>query len=176
MRRTLMLGVLVALGLVLVTLVEPPRRLTGRERSRGPRLFRAAAHEVRRVDLALPNRQLAAERAQDGWRLDGVLASAPLRDALDALVGELVELRAVDAFRPTSMASLGLEPPEASIVLTTARGSQHLALGALNAAGSTVYARRDRHGRVLQVGIYVVELVRRVFGARDLEGRAVRAY
>jgi hypothetical protein len=44
---------------------------------------------------------------------------------------------------------------------------QRLELGALNTAGSTVYARREGHRRVLQLGVYLLELVRRVVDARD---------
>jgi hypothetical protein len=176
MRRTLALLGLVLLGLALVAVIEPPRRLTGLERSRGPRPFRASARAIRRIDLEGGGRRLAAERTRAGWRVEGTTASPPLRDALDALADELAGLRAVDAFRPTSLAALGLDPPEGAIVVTTARGAQRLTMGGLNAAGSTVYAKRGGHDRVLQLGVYLVEVVRRVFEARDAQGKTACAY
>jgi hypothetical protein len=175
-RRTLALSGLVFVGLVLVAVVEPPRRLTGLERSRGPRPFRTSARGIRRIEVEADGRRLAADRVHDGWRVEGAPASPVLRDALDALADELAGLRAVDAFRPSSLAALGLDPPEGAIVVTTPRGVERLAIGGLNAAGSTVYAKRDGHDRVLQLGVYLVEVVQRVFGARDVQGRAARAY
>src|SRR5262249_54975760 len=173
MRRTLVLVAFVAIGLTLVALIEPPRRVSGPERVRGPRPFRTRASEIRRVELTVGDRALAAERAPDGsWALDGAPAPARLGDALDALATEIAGLRAIDAFRPEIVAPLGLDPPEGSIVVTTSRGVQRLALGGLNNAGSAVYARRGDHRRVLQVGVYLVELVRRVFEARDADSRS----
>jgi hypothetical protein len=174
-RRTLVLVAFVAIAAALVAVVEPPRRLAGRERARGPRVFRGSPRAVERLEIDVGGRHLAAERGPDGaWRIENAPVSAMLADGLDSLAHELVTLRAVDAFRTASLAALGLDPPAGTIVLTTSHGVQRLALGALNTGGSTVYARRDDHARVLQVGVYVVDLVRRVFGARDAEGRAAR--
>jgi hypothetical protein len=53
---------------------------------------------------------------------------------------------------------------------------QRLALGTLNAGGSTVYARRAGHARVLQLGVYLLEVVRRVPESRMLDAERVRAY
>jgi len=167
MRRTALLLVLVALGAVLVVLIEPPRRRTGAERSRGPHVFRTTAESVRRFDVALGDRRFSAERSPDGWQLDGRPASSRGADALDDLAKLAASLRAVDAFRPAEVASFGLEPPSGAVVVTTRAGTQRLVLGALNASGGTLYARRDRHRRVLQVGIYLLSALERVFGARE---------
>jgi hypothetical protein len=176
MRRTLGLAVFVIVAAVLAATVEPPRRLTGPERVRGPRAIRAHARDIQRLELDVAGRRLAAERAAGGgWRLDAGMASPSLAEALDALTAELAGLRAVDAFRADDTKPLGLDPPAATIAVTTARGVQRLAFGAMNAVGSTVYARREGHGRVLQVGVYVVELIRRIFEVRDREGRAAKA-
>jgi hypothetical protein len=173
MRRTLVLAVFVAVAALLAATVEPPKRLSGPETVRGPRAIRARAHDVQRLELDVAGRRLAAEPAAGGgWRLDAGVASPALAEALDGLVTELVGLRAVDAFRGTDLKPLGLDPPAATIAVTTSRGVQRLAFGSLNAVGSTVYARREGHGRVLQVGVYVVELVRRIFEVRDREARA----
>jgi hypothetical protein len=173
MRRTLVLAAFVAIAALLAATVEPPRRLSGPDRVRGPRVIRAQSRDVQRLELDVAGRRLGAERAAaGGWRLDAGLASPALGEALDALTTELVGLRAVDAFRGDDVKSLGLDPPAATIAVTTSRGVQRLAFGSSNAAGSTVYARREGHRRVLQVGVYVVELVRRIFEVRDREGRA----
>jgi hypothetical protein len=176
MRRTLVLAAFVAIAALLAATVEPPRRLTGIERVRGPRALRARPGDVRRLVLDVAGRRRAAERtATGGWRLDAGPASPAFGEALDALANELAGLRAVDAFRADDLKPLGLDPPAATIAVTTPRGVQRLAFGSANTAGSTVYARRDGHGRVLQVGVYVVELVRRIFEVRDREGRAASA-
>src|SRR5215468_9792424 len=104
MRRTLALLGLVAVGLALVASIEPPRRLTGPERSRGPRPFLTSAQGIRRIEVEAGGRRLIADRVHDGWRVDGAAASPALCDALDALTEEVAGLRAVDAFRPTDLA------------------------------------------------------------------------
>ena len=179
MRRTLLLSTFAAVGVALVAITTPPPRRTGRELVHGPRPFQIAAQQVQRIEVDAATRRVVAERAGAGWRVDATLASPALHEALDALVGELAGLRAVDAFRPTDPAALGLDPPAATIVITTARGTQRLQMGSLNAAGSTFYARRDGHARVLQLGVYVLELIRRVIDARDArsdEAREPRGY
>jgi hypothetical protein len=142
----------------------------------GPRVVAARADDVRRLQLDVAGRRLAVDRvAGGGWRLDAGLASPKLAEAIDALVTELTGLRAVDAFVAGDAKSLGLDPPGATIALATSRGVERLAFGDFNTVGSTVYARREGHERVLQVGVYVVELVRRIFEVRDVEGRAARS-
>lgn len=174
MRRTLALAVFAAVGIGLALLTAPPGR-TRRPMIHGPRAFTLTADAVRRVEVDLGSRRVVAERAAEGWRVDASTASPALREALDALVQELAGLRAVDAFRASGdLAAVGLAPPEGTIALTTARGTQRLELGALNAAGSTFYARREGHGRVLQLGVYLMEIVRRVVAARDAAASAVR--
>lgn len=162
MRRTLALCALVATGAVLVLLIDPPARRSGPESVRGPRVFRTSVAGVRRLEVTVGGRRLVAERTHDGWRVDGAPAPPPRRDALHDLATVLAGLRAVDAFRSTSFAGFGLDPPSATIVLTTPRGTQRLALGAPNAAGSALYARRDEQPRVLQLGIYLVSALDRV--------------
>jgi hypothetical protein len=176
MRRTLVLTAFVAVGLALVWALEPPPRRTGAELVRGARPFRASLGDIHRVEVAVGGVEFVAERVGDGWRLDGTPPSPAGRDAIEALVREIATLRALDAFHPASFAPFGLDPPHGTIAVTTPRGVQRLALGSLNAAGSAVYARRGRHRRVLQLGVYLIELVRRVPGARELEGERVRGY
>ena len=167
MRRTLGLLAFLAVGVVLVVLVDPPRRLTPADLARGPRVVRGSAHAIRRVEATLGERRFVAERTHEGWRVDGVPASARLDAALDALATELTGLRAVDAFPTTRFADFGLEPPAGTLVVTMAHETQRLALGKLNAAGSAVYARRGVEPRVLQVGVYVLETVERVLAPDD---------
>ena len=176
MRRTVVLGAFAAIGLVLVVLTTPPQRRTPAELVRGPRPFIVAGEIIGRVEVDVGSRRVVAERVADGWRVDAAAARPVLRDALDALVHELVGLRAVDAFRPSDLEALGLAPPAGTIALSTPRGVQRLEIGALNAAGSTFYARREGHARVLQIGVYVLELVRRVVEARDAAAAEARGY
>lgn len=167
MRRTLALAGFVVVGLMLVLAIEPPHRPTGAELERGPRIFRTSTHGIRRIEVTLGERHFAAARARDGWTLDGGPAPARARDALDALARELATTRAVDAFRAESFPAYGLEPPTGTLVVTTPRDAQRLALGTLNSAGSAFYARRDGQGRVMQVGVYLLETVQRVLDWRE---------
>lgn len=176
MRRTLLLVAFAGVALALVATIEPPRRRTGRELARGPLALRVAPGHVRRIELEAGSRRVVAERTGDGWQVGGVAATPSMRDALDALVDELAGLRAVDAFRPGALAAYGLDPPSATIAVTSAHGTARLALGTINAVGSSVYARRDEHGRVLQVGVYLLDVVRRVLDAPDAAAGTVRAY
>jgi Domain of unknown function (DUF4340) len=176
MRRTVVLAAFAALAVALVALVEPPRRRTGSELARGPRALRVVPARVRQVELVAGTRRVLADRLDDGWQVAGVSATPAMRDALDALVDELTSLRAVDAFRPGALAAYGLDPPSATIAVTSADGTARLALGSLNTVGSAVYARRDEHGRVLQVGVYLLDVVRRVLEAPDGAAGTVRAY
>jgi len=176
MRRTVALAVFAVVGVALALLTAPAGR-TRRPMVHGPRAFMVTADAVRRVEVDLGSRRVVADRVPEGWRVDASTASPPLRAAIDALVQELAGLRAVDAFRSSAdLGALGLSPPEGTIALTTARGTQRLELGALNTVGSTFYARRGGHGRVLQLGVYLMEIVRRVVAARDAAASSARAY
>jgi len=143
---------------------------------RGPRPFRIGPGDVQRIEVTMGGRSFVVERVADGWRLDGTPPSAAGHDAITTLADELARLRAVDAFRATSFEEFGLDPPRGTIVVTTPRGVQHLALGTLNAGGSTVYARRAGHARVLHLGVYFLEVVRRVPETRVPDAENVRAY
>jgi hypothetical protein len=175
-RRTLVLLAFVLLGLGLVWMVEPPRRRSGPETVRGPRPFRIGPGDIQRIEVTMGSRSFVAERVADGWRLDGAPPSAAGHDAIATLADELARLRAIDAFRPSSFEGFGLDPPRGTIVVTTPRGVQRLALGTLNAGGSAVYARRAGHARVLQLGVYLLEVVRRVPESRVLDAERARAY
>jgi hypothetical protein len=128
------------------------------------------------VELVAGTRRVLADRIGGGWQVAGVSATPAMHAALDALVDELESLRAVDAFKPGELAAYGLDPPSATIAVTSAGGTARLALGSLNAVGSTVYARRDEHGRILQVGVYLLDVVRRVLDAPDAAAGTVRSY
>jgi hypothetical protein len=170
MRRTLApLAVFAAVGIGLALLTAP----SGHAPVIRPRVH-GHGDAVRRV-RSISARAASSRARARGWRVDASPASpARARRSTRARAG-LAGLHAVDAFRASGdLAALGLAPPEGTIALTTARGTQRLALGALNAAGSTFYARREGHGRVLQLGVYLMEIVRRVVAARDAAASAVR--
>jgi hypothetical protein len=162
MRRTLLLIALVVAGAIAVLVTEPPPRRTGQELARGPRVFRTSPGGIRGIELTLGGRRLVAERTHEGWSSGGAPVAPSTREALHELATCLAGLRAVDAFRTTSFAGFGLDPPNGLLVLATPRGPQRLALGSLNAAGSTLYARRDDEQRVLQIGVYLASVLERV--------------
>lgn len=178
-RRTVALGGLVALGVALVVLVEAPVRRTGREMVRGSRLLRAGRPAVRAIEAEVEGRRFIAERTADGWRLDGRPASPGAADALNDLLDLLVDLRAVDAFRADDPNIFGFDRPRATVEVLTPRVRRRLVIGGFNAAGSIVYARRDRDPRVFQVGTFVLSSLERVFYQRDgakAAGGARRSY
>jgi hypothetical protein len=156
--------------------VRAPVRTTGPEAVRGRPVFHARRGAVRGLDVTVGDRRFTARRADEGWEIDGEGASAGTAEALTNLVETLVDLRAVDAFRPRDGGTYGLDRPRGTIELVTIDGRRaRLVLGGLNAAGSTVYARRDGDRRVLRVGIYLLSAVERVFYHRDLPPARARA-
>jgi len=158
----------VILGFVLLTAVRRPARVTGLEAVHGHRVFGTLhARAVREISVTFAARRFVASPHADGWDVDGRRAEPTTADALTDLREALVRLRAVDVFRPRDGAAYGLDHPRATIVLRTARGERRLALGDLNAVGSTVYARREGDPRVLQVGTLVLSQLERVFFHRD---------
>ena len=167
--RTIALGGLLAVGVVLVVLVKAPVRLTGHEQVRGTRVFAVNRAAVRGIDVELEGRRFAALRTGDGWQLDGRAASVGEADALNDLLDLLADMRAVDAFRAADLAAFGLDSPRGRIELATPAAHRRLVIGGFNAAGSITYVRRDRDPRVLQVGTFLLSSLERVFYQRDLK-------
>jgi hypothetical protein len=166
-RRTIALGGLVAVGVVLVVLVKAPVRLTGRELVRGSHVLRVDRADVRGIDVDFEGRHFAAVRSGEGWQLDGGAASAGAADALNDLLDLLVDLRAVDVFRASDPKPFGFDPPRGTVELVTPGTRRRLVIGGLNTAGSVAYARRDQDPRVYQVGIFLLSSLERVFYQRD---------
>jgi hypothetical protein len=166
-RRTLVLLALVAVGVLLAVVIEPPVRRTGKELARGPHVFRTSEKGIRRMEVSIGDRRFVGERVPNGWRLDGAPAGPRTSDALQSLAAYLAELRAVDAFRTRDFAGFGLDPPAGVIVVTTGRGTTRLAIGTTNASASAVYARRDDQPRVLQLGSYLLAAIEHVPDGRD---------
>jgi hypothetical protein len=156
-----MLVVLSAAALLFV--VEAPRRETGLESVRGPRVLRVRPDRVRRVELVGGARRLTAVRTTSGWEVDGRPADEATVEALDALVTTLAGLRALDAFRPGDRTALGLDPPAATLAVFTDRRERRLALGVPNAAGNGLYVERLGHPRVFVVGTGMLSAIDRVF-------------
>jgi len=162
MGRTGWLVMLVVIGLGLLLWIEPPHRKTGAELARGPRALRIVPGRVTALELRVGVRRTTAARGPTGWTVDGRAAAPLVASALDDLVAALAGLRAVDAFRTPDFAAFGLDPPAATITVTSSDGVRRLALGKLNATGATVYARRDDHPRVLRLGVYLLSVLERV--------------
>jgi len=167
-RRTLGLAVLAALGAVLVLLVRPPTRPTGRAAVRGHRVVRVPAAAVVRVELAHAGETLRARRIPGGWEVDGRPAAPGVVDALADLVGLLTSLRAIDVFRARDGATYGLDRPRSQIVVATPRRTVALDLGDPNSAGSAFYARRAGDPRVLLLGTTVASALERVLYQRKV--------
>ena len=161
----------VALATLLVMAVRAPVRRAGLEAVRGHRVFGVGPRAVRGIEVTLEGRRFIARRAAQGWEIDGLPASAGTADALDDLLETLIGLRAVDVFRSRDRSSFGLERPRAMIDLVTDHGVRRVVLGATNATGGALYARREGDPRVLQVGIVVLSEVERVFFNRDAPQR-----
>jgi hypothetical protein len=167
-RRTLVLVALVAIGAALVIMIEAPPRRTGEELMRGPRVVRVAAHAVRALTVRQRGDELTAERSGGAWRIDGMQASDAAAAALDDLVATLAKLRAVDAFTPDDGADWGLEPPQATIVVETAKRRRRIDLGATTSSGGALYARREGDRRLFTVGVGLLSALDRVFYQRDV--------
>ncbi len=148
--------------------MEGPERRTGLESVRGPRVLRIASRAVERVELVGGTRRLDATRGPQGWLIDGMPADTGTGEALDALVDTLTLLRAVDAFRAGDRAALGLDPPQATLVVHTARRERRLLLGVPNASGGALYVAREGHPRVFLVGTALLSAIDRVFYQHDL--------
>lgn len=171
-----MLLALVAIGAVLVAVIEAPPRRTGEEAAmRGPRVLRVAAHAVRRMAVDAGDRRFTAERDAGGWRLDGMQATPEAAAALRDLATTLARLRAVDAFTPDEPGAFGLDPPRATIVVETNKRRRRLDLGAVTSTGGALYARREGDHRLFTVGVGMLSAVDRVFHQRDLMSGAAPA-
>jgi hypothetical protein len=153
---------LVVVAFALALWIEPQRRQTPAELARGPRAMRIVPGDVERVEVRRGPERVEATRAPIGWTIDGRAAPPMKAQAVDDLVQLLSTVRAVDAFRAEDLATFGLEPPSATIVVTTGAGERRLAIGVLNTTGATVYARCDDHPRVLRLGVYLLSVVERV--------------
>ena len=157
-----MLVVLAAAALLFV--VEAPRRQTGLESVRGPRVLRVRPERVRRVELVGGARP--ADRGTHDVGLGGGRprrrTSRPSRPSTRWWT-TLAGLRALDAFRPGDRTALGLDPPAATLAVFTDRRERRLALGTPNAAGNGLYVERLGHPRVFVVGTGMLSAIDRVF-------------
>lgn len=170
MRRALAIAVAVLGAGLLVLVVEAPRRPTGEEAVRGPRVVRIAPAAVTRLEVAIGDRRATVVRDGVGtWTLAGRPASPPLADAVNDLVETLAGLRAVDRFRPSDGATFGFEPPRATIDVVAGGDETRLVLGELNAARSAVYARRPGRPHVMLLGLYLVSALERVLYFASLD-------
>ncbi len=167
-----MLAACVAVGAVLVAVVDPPLRRTGWYAVRGKPVFRFTRGAVRGLEVALGAQRFAATRTDGGWRLDGRAPTPQTAAALDDLLTALLDLRPIAAFRAHGDAAFGLDRPRGTIEVVTGRGPRRLALGALTVDGASLYARRDGDPRVLQLGTALLSSLERVLYYRTAVERA----
>lgn len=161
-RRLVILGLFAAVAVALTLVVQAPPRRGGEAAVRGPRVFKIEAASVRRVEVTIGERAVAADRGPDGWTVGSARMDEAARRAIDDLVETLVRLRAIDRFRPSDDGRFGLDPPRATVALASAARRTRLDLGELNAARSAVYARREGSPHVMIVGLYLVSALERV--------------
>jgi len=117
-------------------------------------LLAARPSAVARLEVATPERALAALRHADGWTdADGrPWPPAPVGDVVDTLAG-LRPVMVVDP-DPSDVSEYGLAPAPTRLRLAAADGATllDLELGERNPAGTGVYARRAGRREVLLVG------------------------
>lgn len=175
MRRTLLLGALLALAAALAMMVGPQESGQREPALRGHRVVRLHARHVLALEVRLGAQRFAARRTESGWDLDGRPADAAAAAALTDLVGALADLRAIDVFRSADQLAFGFAEPRGEIVLVSSRRRCRLVLGAFTAGSTALYARRDGDARVLSIGTLLLSGIERVFFQRSRdEVRAAR--
>jgi hypothetical protein len=134
---------------------------------RDKRLARSEAGDATRLVVRFPAESKTVELAKEGedWKLVQPIQTRADGERVRRLIDDLTLARAsafVDA--PGAPAEYGLEPPTAEVEITTAKGSEQVALGK---HGDKAYARIPGVGAVLEVATRVVDgIPREVFEYR----------
>jgi len=166
-RRTfVLLGIVACAGLAVLVVDPPPRQAPG-DQVRGPRVVKLRSTDVQGLTLALRDGRMAIARRGEHWDVDGQPSGERLAESIDDLIALLTTMRAVDRFRAPDDAAYGLDAPLGLIEVRGTLRETRLVLGALNHAGSAVYARRDGHPRVLLLGSHLLSAIDRVFYFRS---------
>lgn len=149
--RILVLFLLVAgLGAYLYW-VEVPK---ARQEATKAKLVTASADDITAIDLVFPDREIALRKQDGAWRLTKPI-EAPADDAavktlLGALTGAEVQ-KSLDSL-PNDIASFGLDKPDPTVKLATAKGDlPAIAVGKNAAIGGKTYVRVDDEQKVVLV-------------------------
>lgn len=109
---------------------------------RDPRLIRAEADDIRRIEIRKRGRQVVLVRQDDQWRAEAGVDALD-EEAVGKLVRALADLKAADFIdQPDAAASYGLDAPRAVVRIETATGEPvELRVGKPTPSGRNVYAQ-----------------------------------
>ncbi len=109
---------------------------------RDPRLIRAAAEDIRRIEIRKRSGTVVLVRQDDHWRAESGVDALD-EEAVGKLVRALSDLKAADFIdQPEDPATYGLDAPRATIRIETAAGEPvELRIGKPTPSGRNVYAR-----------------------------------
>ena len=149
--RILVLLLLVAgLGAYLYW-VEVPK---ARQEATKAKLFTAATDDIVAIDLVFPDREIALRKQDGAWRLTKPI-DAPADDtAVKTLLGSLTgaEIQKSLDELPSDVASFGLDKPDPTVKLATAKGDlPAIAVGKNAAIGGKTYVRVGDEQKVVLV-------------------------
>jgi hypothetical protein len=149
--RILVLLLLVAgLGAYLYW-VEVPK---ARQEATKAKLVTTAADDITVIDLVFPDREIALRKQDGAWRLTKPI-DAPADDAaVKALLGSLTgaEIQKSLDELPSDVASFGLDKPDPTVKLATAKGDlPPIAVGKNAAIGGKTYVRVGDEQKVVLV-------------------------
>jgi len=116
------------------------------------------ADEIAAVEVRRGDRAVRCRRAQDRWQVVEPLNGVVPSDLIAALVANLTQLPDVEvvAEHAADLAQFGLAPAQSEITLTRTPGKPiSVRVGAVNPAGTAVYAQRSDGDRVFLIGMNV---------------------
>ncbi len=165
-RLTVILAV-VAVGLLAyVYFVELARPAPSELEARSPELFKFSLDDIRFIEVRAGDRQVRAERGEDGeWRLAGPESAPADRFRLDSVgrqLGSLVAGRVV-AEQPSDLGAYGLDRPvlTATVGLKDGRAEEGR-FGQVNPAGLSRYFQKAGDSRVYLVSNSLYEDLNRL--------------
>jgi hypothetical protein len=148
-RNTIILAIIVALFGVYLYNVEKPAMEREAAQSKLLDVDRA---KVTKLSLDSAKGKLELARTGDQWQLVAPPKGAADTVTVDGIIGALVaaEVKKTVEEKPGDLKAFGLDPPEASVVLTLDGGQIHkLAFGKKTPIGASAYARRGDEPAVL---------------------------
>lgn len=148
-------------GAVLSKLKKGPNDL------RDSRVLNLKRLDITRLEFKLDEQTLVATRENDSWKLDGSLKEKVRPADIDAVLDDLVGLRAekfIDQVQPADLARFGMDSPELTLQLTE-KDAAPISLSIANggdASSPEVYARVGSDSTLSQVNKYLLQDLRDV--------------